>query len=613
MSASQPGVFSLQEFSDIGAPLVGGRLYTYAHGTTTFKTAYTDKAGVVAHSYTSDGIGGQYIALNARGELPAPLYLTSGSYDIALKTSTGASVWTRQADPIGQISDDLAATTGAGLIGWIRAATGAIAYTLGEFLGWQKPNVMEFMTVAQRIDYLTGAGALDVTAAIQAAENAATSAGRLLEFPGGCALITDTISRATGSQWIGEHRNQGLPSFINGTKIKFQPATPKDLWVPSGAPSLYRVGYCTEGFHVAGNSNARYCWDVYGINKSKFKDLSIDGFQVGMRMYGTIHNDLDNISITNSSTSAVLYNGGTCTTDTWGKTYIANAPIGIQTNGSCVAIRFRDLTMESITTYGVNIVKEAQLIVDELYTEDIGNGGSATSAAFRIGYDGTTLSGAPQLIVGKGVVGGRNAGGVGSAFDIDYTDGVQIGGGLHVTRFTNGIKTSANTSTNQVVSLGWTCSSVSNIVTDDTKISGFFPKAVFNGSSRNAQTHRFLGDQYSSPGGACTGAITTSSGWNLAKDGNVVTLNLPAVTGSASAAASFVFADVIPAKYRPSASKSFPCVIRNNGSDQATPGAIVIDYLTGSITVYRDGTQTANFTAGVSAGLTTGTGVSWTV
>jgi hypothetical protein len=129
----------------------------------------------------------------------------------------------------------------------------------------------------------------------------------------------------------------------------------------------------------------------------------------------------------------------------------------------------------------------------------------------------------------------------------------------------------------------------------------------------SAETHRFLGDQYSSPGGACTGAITTSSGWNLAKDGNVVTLNLPAVTGSASAAASFVFADVIPAKYRPSASKSFPCVIRNNGSDQATPGAIVIDYLTGSITVYRDGTQTANFTAGVSAGLTTGTGVSWTV
>ncbi len=38
-----------------------------------------------------------------------------------------------------------------------------------------------------------------------------------------------------------------------------------------------------------------------------------------------------------------------------------------------------------------------------------------------------------------------------------------------------------------------------------------------------------------------------------------------------------------------------------------------LGYVIGSITVYRDGTQTANFTAGVSAGLTLGTGVSWTV
>lgn len=104
MAASLSGVFSLQEFSDLGAPLVGGRVYTYTQGTTTLKTAYTDKAGTIPHTYTSDGIGGQYIALNARGELPAPLYLTSGSYDIALKDSTGATIWTRRADPI----DDLA-------------------------------------------------------------------------------------------------------------------------------------------------------------------------------------------------------------------------------------------------------------------------------------------------------------------------------------------------------------------------------------------------------------------------------------------------------------------------------------------------------------------------
>jgi len=126
MAASQSGVFSLQEFSDIGAPLVGGRLYTYVYGTTTHKTAYTDKAGTIPHTYTSDGIGGQYIALNARGELPAPLYLAAGSYDIALKDASGATIWTRRADPGDDTSSalaaDLASTSdaskGAGMQGY---------------------------------------------------------------------------------------------------------------------------------------------------------------------------------------------------------------------------------------------------------------------------------------------------------------------------------------------------------------------------------------------------------------------------------------------------------------------------------------------------------------
>jgi len=138
MAASQSGTFSLQEFSDIGAPLVGGRLYTYVYGTTTHKTAYTDKAGTIPHTYTSDGIGGQYIALNARGELPAPLYLAAGSYDIALKDASGATIWTRRADPVDDtasaydaaIRADLASTSGAALIGSLQSGAGAVSRTL---------------------------------------------------------------------------------------------------------------------------------------------------------------------------------------------------------------------------------------------------------------------------------------------------------------------------------------------------------------------------------------------------------------------------------------------------------------------------------------------------
>ena len=112
---------------------------------------------------------------------------------------------------------------------------------------------------------------------------------------------------------------------------------------------------------------------------------------------------------------------------------------------------------------------------------------------------------------------------------------------------------------------------------------------------------------------ACTGAITTAAAWKLTKDGIVVTLTLPSVSGTATAAPSFTFGEALPSKYRPSASLAFLCPIKNNGADQSTPGLIVIDYLTGNITVYKDATRTANFTNAASAGLTDGTVISWAV
>jgi hypothetical protein len=128
-TVSQPGYFNLQSFDSLGALGVGMRLYTYAAGTTTHKTAYTDAAGAVAQTYTSDGAGGQYIAMNARGELPAPLYLTAGAYDLALKTSAGATVWTRQADPTGA---DIAGSGGSDLVGFLQSGSGAVARTVQE-------------------------------------------------------------------------------------------------------------------------------------------------------------------------------------------------------------------------------------------------------------------------------------------------------------------------------------------------------------------------------------------------------------------------------------------------------------------------------------------------
>ena len=131
MAASQPANFNLQEFTDAGQLLVGGRLYTYAFGTTAHKTAFTDPDGVVPHTYTPDSTGDQYIALNARGELPAPLYLGTGSYDLSLKRADGSTVWTRKAEgvenSIRSLMDSLAAPDSAALIRFIQPAPDAVA------------------------------------------------------------------------------------------------------------------------------------------------------------------------------------------------------------------------------------------------------------------------------------------------------------------------------------------------------------------------------------------------------------------------------------------------------------------------------------------------------
>lgn len=122
MAASQPALFNVQEFTDDGITLVGGRLYTYAHGTTNLKVAYTDPAGTIPQTYTADGTGGQYIALNVRGELPAPLYLADAPYDITLRRADGTTVWTRRADGVDNKNNALiaqmAGPAGATLIGF---------------------------------------------------------------------------------------------------------------------------------------------------------------------------------------------------------------------------------------------------------------------------------------------------------------------------------------------------------------------------------------------------------------------------------------------------------------------------------------------------------------
>ena len=74
----------LQFFDANGDPLAGGLLYTYAAGSTTPLTTYTDSTGVSANTNP--------IVLDSRGE--ANVWLGAAIYKFALYTSVGVLIWT---------------------------------------------------------------------------------------------------------------------------------------------------------------------------------------------------------------------------------------------------------------------------------------------------------------------------------------------------------------------------------------------------------------------------------------------------------------------------------------------------------------------------------------
>lgn len=67
-----------------GIPLAGGFLYTYAAGTTTPQTTYTDSTAVTANSNP--------IVLDSRGE--ANIWLGSATYKFKLTDANNTEIWT---------------------------------------------------------------------------------------------------------------------------------------------------------------------------------------------------------------------------------------------------------------------------------------------------------------------------------------------------------------------------------------------------------------------------------------------------------------------------------------------------------------------------------------
>lgn len=110
-----------QFFGNNGLPLAGGKLYTYAAGTTTPLATYTSNSGVTPHANP--------IILDSAGRVPSEVWLTTSlSYKFTLKTAANVEIWTKDNVPgiDAELRSDLASTAvgkGAALVSFTSGQT----------------------------------------------------------------------------------------------------------------------------------------------------------------------------------------------------------------------------------------------------------------------------------------------------------------------------------------------------------------------------------------------------------------------------------------------------------------------------------------------------------
>ena len=131
MTAALTPVPKIQFFANDGTPLVGGKLYTYAAGTTTPLATYVSYAGTTANTNP--------VILDSRGE--ADVWLDNALYKLALYDADNALIWT--VDNISSVNSGIftgpvSGTTGT-FSGALTAASGAfsgaVSGTTGAFSG----------------------------------------------------------------------------------------------------------------------------------------------------------------------------------------------------------------------------------------------------------------------------------------------------------------------------------------------------------------------------------------------------------------------------------------------------------------------------------------------
>lgn len=147
---SPMGGVAAQFFDNNGVILSGGKIYTYAAGTTTPATTYTSSSGNTPHTNP--------IVLDSAGRVPGgQIWVTAdSSYKFVLQTSADVLIATYDNIPAGaDILALLANDDGASHVGWIQSGSGTVETTVESRLR-QTKHITDFSSLSAAFTNLGG-------------------------------------------------------------------------------------------------------------------------------------------------------------------------------------------------------------------------------------------------------------------------------------------------------------------------------------------------------------------------------------------------------------------------------------------------------------------------
>ena len=259
----------LQFFDANGNPLAGGKVYTYAAGTTTPQATYTDYTGGVANANP--------VILNTRGE--ASIWFTTAQYKIKLTDADDVEIYTvdnLNGPDIATLAV-LAASSGSSLIGYINTGTGATARTV-------QARLRDYISVK---DFgAVGDGTNNDVTAIQNAINAAAAlpssggssglsgiSGATVYFPAGVYRINSGITIPDGVKLVG--------SGERATVIKYY-GSGSAVANPTPGTRIGKIGIMEMTIFDAGSGTIGL--DLNSVSYSEFSALWIDGFDTAVKI-----------------------------------------------------------------------------------------------------------------------------------------------------------------------------------------------------------------------------------------------------------------------------------------------------------------------------------------